>query len=197
MMMPKRRYLRYLRERWWVVLLCLAAAVSAMLAYETVRTPKYTSYAQIYMSGNLQLNVGNIFSEESLTYFGTQIELLKSSRLQGAAIQKVGITVPVGQKNPYRIDIVQPVKTSILQLQATGPDPAMTQHFLQVLMEEYLAYKKETRAKTSQDVLDSLQEELAKKAVDLQTEQDKWADFQKSNNVAVLEEDGRSAGAYL
>ena len=29
MMMPKRRYLSYLRERWWVVLLCLAVTISA------------------------------------------------------------------------------------------------------------------------------------------------------------------------
>jgi capsular exopolysaccharide synthesis family protein len=45
--------------------------------------------------------------------------------------------------------------------------------------------------------LDSLRDELAAKAVDLQSEQDKWADFQKSNNVAVLEEEGKSAGFYL
>ena len=68
---------------------------------------------------------------------------------------------------------------------------------MQQLTEAYLAFKKETRAKTSQDVLDSLNDQLTKKASDLQAEQDKWAEFQKSNNVAVLEEDGRSAGVYL
>ena len=197
MMVPKRRYLSYLRERWWVVLICLAVAISAMVALETVHTGRYTSFAQIYMSGNLQLNVGSLFSEESLTYFGTQIELLKSSRLQGAAFEKAGITVPPGQKNPYKVDIVQPLKTSILQLQATGPDPALTQRLLQNLIGEYLAYKKETRITTSQDVLDSLQDELTKKSADLQARQDKWAEFQKSNNVAVLTEDGKSAGLYL
>ena len=40
MMVPKRRYLSYLRERWWVVMLCLALLISATVAYETVRTPK-------------------------------------------------------------------------------------------------------------------------------------------------------------
>jgi capsular exopolysaccharide synthesis family protein len=197
MMMPKRRYFSYLRERWWVVLLCLAVAVTFTLAYETLRTGNYLSGAQIYLSDNVQLEGGNIFSEENLTYFGTQIELLKSAPLQGAAFEKAGIKLPPDGKNPYKIEVVQPMKTSILQLQATGPDPALTQRFLQLLLDGYLAYKRETHISTSQDVLDSLQDELARKATDLQNEQDRWADFQKSNNVAVLDEESKSAGLYL
>ena len=196
-MVPKRRYFSYLRERWWVVLLCLTAALVSALAYETLRPGNYSSFAQIYLTDNMQLGVGDLFSDESLTYFGTQIELLKSAPIQGAAFDKAGIKLLPGQKNPYKIEVVQPLKTSILQLQATGPDPALTQRYLQALIDGYLAYKKETRISTSQDVLDSLQDELANKAAELQAQQDKWADFQKSNNVAVLEEESRSAGLYL
>jgi capsular exopolysaccharide synthesis family protein len=197
LMVPKRRYFSYLRERWWVVLLCLAAALVSTLAYETLRPGNYSSFAQIYLTDNMQLGVGDLFSEESLTYFGTQIELLKSAPIQGAAFDKAGIKLLPGQKDPYKIDIIQPQKASILQLQATGPDPVLTQRFLQMLIDGYLAYKKETRISTSQDVLDSLQDELANKAAELQAQQDKWTDFQKSNNVAVLEEESRSSGLYL
>jgi polysaccharide biosynthesis transport protein len=197
MMVPKRRYLSYLRERWWVVLVCLTLMISATVAYETIRTGKFTSFSQIYLTDNVQLPTGDMFSEESMTYFGTQIELLKSAPLQNAAFDKAGITIPPGQKNPYKVDVVQPLKTSILQLQATGPDPDLTQRFLQDLVDGYLDYKKQTHISTSQDVLDSLQDELARKATDLQIVQDKWTDFQKSNNVAVLEEESKSAGLYL
>ena len=103
MMVPKRRYLSYLRERWWVVMLCLAVLISATVAYETVRTPKYTSFAEIYMSGNVQLNVGSFFSEEGQTYFGTQIELLKSAKLQGLAFEKAGIVIPPGEATPIKL----------------------------------------------------------------------------------------------
>lgn len=197
MMVPKRRYVSYLRERWWVVLLCLVFTISVTVGYETVRMPNYTSFAQIYLNDNQQIQIGELFSGEPLTYFGTQIELLKSAPLQSAAFDKAGIKLQPNQKNPYKVDIVQPLKTSILQLQATGPDPGLTQSFLQNLIEGYLAYKKETHISTSQDLLDSLQDELSRKATDLQAEQDKWADFQKSNNVAVLEEESKSAGMYL
>lgn len=197
MMVPKRRYLSYLRERWWVVLLCLVVMVSGAIVLETVHAEKYISVARIYMSGNLQVNLGSLFSEDYTTYFGTQIELLKSARLQSAAFEKAGIIIPLGKKNPYKVDVVQPMKTSILQIKTTGPDPDSTQRFLQALVNEYLAYKKVTRMTTSQDVLDSLQEGLAKKAADVQAEQEKWTGFQRSNNLAVLQEESRSDGLYL
>lgn len=197
MMVPKRRYVSYLRERWWVVLVCVALATAIIVAYETIRPDTYTSFAQLYTSGQVQLNVASIFDEESQTYFGTQIELLKSARLQGAALDKINFVPKPGQKNPVKLEVVQPMKTSILVLQATGSDPGLTQRFLQALIDEYLAYRKETRISTSEDLVLSLNDQLAKKEKDLQSEQEKLTEFEKTNDVAVLEEESRSAGLYL
>ncbi len=198
MMVPKRRYLSYLRERWWMVLLCLALAVILVVGYETVRTPQFNSIAQMYLVNSVRLDPAeNFFSDEDQTYFGTQVELLKSDPIQLGAMQKAGIQVPLGEINPYKIDVAQPLKTSILVLEATGPDPDVTQHYLQYLVDGYLAYKKATHISTSQDVLDSLRDELSSRAAELQAEEDRLADFQRSNNVAVLEEESKSAGEYL
>jgi polysaccharide biosynthesis transport protein len=196
-MIPKRQYLAYLRERWWVVVATVAVALGAVLAHETLRPESYSSYAQLYTSGEVQLNFASVFSEESQTYFGTQIELLKSARLQGAALDKIGYTPKPGEPVPVKLDVNQPMKTSILVLQATGRDPSVTQRFLQALIDEYLAYKKETRRSTSEDIVASLTDQLTQKERDLKSEQDKLAEFQRTNNVAVLEEEGKSAGLYL
>ena len=197
MMVPKRRYFSYLRERWWVVLLCLVFTITVTVGYETVRTPMFESFAQVYLVDSVHLDAASMFSDQNETYFGTQIELLKSPPLLGAAMQKAGIDIPLGQKNPYNIDVSVPMKTSILVLQARGPDPDLTQHYLQYLIDGFLSYKKQTHISSSQDVLDSLRDELAGKAADLQAEEDKLADFERSNNVAVLEEESKGAGQYL
>jgi capsular exopolysaccharide synthesis family protein len=195
---PKRRYLSYLRERWWVPVLCMTLTIGAAVTCETLRTEDYTSYAMLYLAGDTQINnVTSLLNEESLTYFGTQIELLKSPRLQRAAMDKAGIQAEPGKKPPIAFDVVQPLKTSILKLQATGLDPEKTRLYLDGLIDEYLAYKKETREATSSDIVMSLTGELAKREKALKEEQDNWATFQKTNNVAVLEEEGKSAGLYL
>jgi len=180
-----------------VVVLCFVLVIGAMLTYETLRLETYTSFAQLYLSGDVQLNTGIFLTEDTVNYYGTQIELLKSARLQGAAFDRVGITIPPGKKSPFQVDVFQPMKTSILVVRVTGPEPLAVQRLLQALLEEYLSYKKDTRKSTTEDLVSSLTAELAKREVDLKAEQDKWADFQRSNNMAVLEEQGKSAGLYL
>jgi capsular exopolysaccharide synthesis family protein len=196
-MASKRRYLTYLRERWWVVMNCLVLTIGGLLVYETLRPDSYTSYAQLYLTGNVQAAIPTLFSEESQNYFGTQIELLKSARLQGAAYQRINFQPKGDGKRGVDVEVVQPMNTSILNLRATGDDPQLTQRYLQALLDEYLNYKKETRISTSEDMVLSLAEELNNKEKELHAEQDKWAEFQKTNNVAVLEEEGKSAGLYL
>jgi capsular exopolysaccharide synthesis family protein len=196
-MVPKRRYASYLRERWWLVLLFVALCVGVVVTYETFRPESFTSFAQLHLAGDVQINTGTIFTEDAQNYYGTQVELLKSARLQSAAFEKAGITLKPGEKAPFKVDVYQPLKTSLLTVQVTGPDPALAQRFLKALVEEYLAYKKETRRSTSEDLVASLGTELSKREAELKSEQDKWVDFQKSNNVAVLEEEAKSAGMYL
>lgn len=180
-----------------MILVLVAFAVVAMISYETLRTETYTSFAQLYLSGDVQLNTGIYLTEDTVNYYGTQVELLKSARLQGAAFERAGITIPAGKRSPFKVEVFQPMKTSILVVQATGPDPVQVQKLLQSLVEEYLSYKKDTRKSTTEDLVSSLTAELAKRETELKAEQDKWADFQKSNNVAVLEEQAKSAGLYL
>lgn len=196
-MVPKRRYFSYLRERWWVVLITLSLALGAVFAYETFRPEKFTSYAQLYASGEVRLNIANVFDEEAQTYYGTQIELLKSARLTAAAYDRIGYTPPAGQKSAISVEVVQPMRTSILIVQATGADPDLTRRFLQALVDEYLDYKKTTRRTTADDLVKSLTDQLSGSETNLQSEQEKWTGFQRSNNVAVLEEDAKYAGTYL
>lgn len=196
-MAPKRRYFSYLRERWWVVLIFVSAALAGILCYETLRPQTYSSYAQLYTSGEVQLNVVNVFNEESQTYYGTQIELLRSARLQSIAFERIGYVSKPGEKPPVTLDVVEPMKTSILLLEATGSDPSLTQKFLQALIDAYLEYKKDTRRSSSDDIVLSLTDQVVAKDKELKQEQENWTQFQRSNNVAVLEEEAKSAGMSL
>lgn len=196
-MVPKRRYLSYLRERWWIVLTCVTVAVGAVLAYETLREPRFNAYAQLYLMEGVRLNVATLFSEDSQTFFGTEIELLKGSRLRRAALDKLGLISPNNKPPEFDLEVVRPLATSILQLRATGSEAAQTQSFLQTLIDEYLDFKKQTRQTTTADLITSLSEQLGKQEEALKAEQEKWVAFQKTNSLAVLQEESKSAGLYL
>ena len=184
-MVPKRRYLSYLRERWWVVMVIVALTVSGVVTYETVRKESFVSTAQLYAAGEVQLSMGSILSEDQANYFGTQVELFKTPRIQADAFSRAGIVLEPGQANPYKVDVVRPMSTAILQLRATGPDAESVQRYLEAVINAYLDYKKETRRTTSEDLMESLTREVAKRDAELKAGLEKLAQFQKSNNVAV------------
>jgi Mrp family chromosome partitioning ATPase len=100
-------------------------------------------------------------------------------------------------KSPIDLVVVRPMGTSIFQLRATGTDPALTQAFLQALIDKYLAFKRDTRVATAEDLVASLNDQLTKREDELKTEQEKWLEFQKTNAMAVLEEEAKSSGIYL
>jgi capsular exopolysaccharide synthesis family protein len=193
-MVPKRRYLSFLRERWWVVLIGLALSVGGVVVFETVRTERFDSHAQLYVTTGVQVGPG-LFGDPKED-FATQIELLKGSRLRGAALTALGER-GARLQTPIDIDVVRPMGTSILRLRATGADPALAQAFLQALIDSYLAFKKETRVSTTEDLVTTLNEQLTRREEELKAEQEKWVDFQRTNTLAVLEEEARGASLYL
>ena len=147
-MVPKRRYLSYLRERWWLVLTCMVVAVSAVITYETVRDEAFISYAQLYLTlaPPLGMNVTAGIRDD----FATRIELLKGSKLRRAALDGLG---PKAMRlNPQiKVEVFRPMGTSLLVLSVTAPDGVVAQEFMKALIEEYLAFKRDTRLSTAQD----------------------------------------------
>jgi Mrp family chromosome partitioning ATPase len=64
-------------------------------------------------------------------------------------------------------------------------------------MDDFLAYKKEVRSATSGDTYTSVSEQITRQQADLKAAQDKLTNYQRDNNVAVLEEQAKAASAYL
>ncbi len=195
LIVPKRRYLSYLRNRWWVVVVCIALAVGAILTYETVRQETYVSSAQLYLTLGPQLGT-SIFAEPK-DDFATQIELLKGNHLRKAALDKMDPESLTLVKGKLNVDVYRPQATSILQIRVTTGDAGVSQKFLQALIDEYLDFKRQTRLSTTEDVLATLKEDLLNHEAILKSKQEEWAEFQKTNNVSLIQEEARTQSAYL
>jgi capsular exopolysaccharide synthesis family protein len=98
---------------------------------------------------------------------------------------------------PFALKVTESSKTSLLELRATGREPASTRAFLNCLIEEYFVFKKETREKASDRTMVSVTTEVRQLAEELKTQQERLHAFQSSNNVVFLQEQGNSAGSYL
>src|SRR6267378_6243272 len=111
------RYKSLLLRRWWIPVLtiCLGLFVEAFLIYQT--PPQFQSTSKMMMAGKLNIAQGAVYSEDSVNFYGTQIQLMQSAEVKRSAEALVRSTHPEMQPVRVEITVVQKPRTSIFDLQ--------------------------------------------------------------------------------
>jgi capsular exopolysaccharide synthesis family protein len=197
------KFLTSLRRFWWVPALTLTLAVTAAVVHFFVMPPIFYSTGRMWETEKLQLPGGAAFTENAQNNLGTQSDLLRSERLRQLALARLqsdGLTIPKdsdGEPLEADIRVLQSAKSSVFAVEVTSAHPGFTPVFLDALMNEYIEYKRNVRKIVSGGTLASISEQVLRLERDLKADQDALNDFQRTNNLGVLEEEGLVAGNYL
>jgi succinoglycan biosynthesis transport protein ExoP len=191
------RYKSLLLRRWWIPVLtiCLGLFVEAFLIYQT--PPSYQSTSKMMLAGKMNIAQGAIYSEDSVNFYGTQIQLMQSAEVRHSAESLVRSAHPELQPVPVEIFVIQKPRTSIFDLNAVGSAPEYTQAFLNAVMQKYLDFKRGMREDRGHEVTTGITEQLIQVEKDLRNSEDEMLEFQKQNNIGFIQEDSTSAAAYL
>jgi polysaccharide biosynthesis transport protein len=191
------RYKALLLRRWWIPVLtiCLGLFVEAFLIYQM--PPSYQSNSKMMLAGKLNIAQGAVYSEDSVNFYGTQIQLMQSAEVKHSAESVVRSTHPEIQPVPVEIIVIQKPRTSIFDLQAIGSAPDYTQAYLNAVMQKYLDFKKGMREDRGHEITTGITEQLIQVEKDLRNGEDEMLEFQKQNNIGFIQEEGNSAAAYL
>jgi polysaccharide biosynthesis transport protein len=200
------RWWLLLRRHWWLLALIWAAVPGAMFLYTYQTGPVYESQARMWVTGKINVSENWGYTEQLVDFLGTQAALLSSPAIQSLALARMhgqsrsGAAPPGdGAPNPlpFRVSVKQGSQSSTLDLKATGRNPAGTRKFLNCLMQAYLDFKMESSDKASGQAAASLNTEGAQLKSQLADAQAQLQDFQASNNVVFLQQQGSSAQSYL
>ena len=203
---PIRRYLVFLLRKWWIILLSVLFFGGLAAAYVAWWPQSYMAAAHMWAAGRmgLQIREGMIAPEDNQTYAGTQIELLQSGMMLSRAYRKVHDTLhidfPTNSDGNLELPVVkagQLPKSAVLQLTAKGFSETSVVAFLNAVIDEYLAYKREIRSASSSDTYTLVSEQTLKQEAELKAEQEKLTAFMRENNVAVLQNEAVGASTYL
>lgn len=192
-----RRIVLFLRRKWWIPALVMLLSVAGQAAWVLTQPESNTAVSRMWVGGKVRLQESSLFSEEWQNFFGTQTELMQSEKIRRRVLQQMKGRAAEGGMAPIRIEVSQPRKTTIFNLTAVGPDPAYLETYLNTAMDEYLKYRREVRASSSDDTVASLAEQLEKVEREIKTENDQLTDIQRTNNITVLQEMSVSAGNQL
>src|SRR5712692_7557293 len=191
------RYKALLLRRWWIPVLtiCLGLFVEAFLIYQM--PPSYLSTSKMMLAGKLNIAQGAVYSEDSVNFYGTQIQLMQSAEVKHSAESVVRSTHPEIQPVPVEIIVLQKPRTSIFDLQAIGSAPDYTQAYLNAVMQKYLDFKRGMREDRGHEITTGITEQLIQVEKDLRNGEDEMLEFQKQNNIGFIQEQGNSAAQYL
>jgi len=191
------RYRSLFLRRWWIPVLtiCLGLFVEAFLIYQT--PPSFASTSKMILAGKLNISQGAVYSEDTVNFYGTQIQLMQSAEVKRDAEALIRSTHPEMPPVHVELTIVQKPRTSIFELTAIGSTPEYTQAYLDAVMQKYLDFKKGRREEQGHTVISGITEQLIQTEKDLRTAEDEMLDFQKQNNIGFIQEEGNSAAAYL
>ncbi|MGH8095311.1 MAG: GumC family protein [Chthoniobacterales bacterium] len=191
------RYRALLLRRWWIPLLtiCLGLFIGAWMIFQAPNA--FLSTSKMMVAGKLNLAQNAVYSEDTNNFYGTQIQLMESDEVRTGAEALVRATHPELQPVKIALAVTQRPRTSIFELEAIGTSADYTQAYLNAVMQKYLDVKKGMRADEGSHVTTAITEQLVQVEKDLRNGEDEMLEFQKENNIGLLQGEGNSAAAYL
>ncbi len=191
------RYKALLLRRWWIPVLtiCLGLFVGAWMIYQAPNA--FLSTSKMMVAGKLNLSQNAVYSEDTNNFYGTQIQLMQSEEVHQGAEAIVRATHPELPPSKVEITVTQRPRTSIFELEAVGVTPDYTQAYLNAAMQKYLNVKKGMRADEGSHVTTAITEQLIQVEKDLRNGEDEMLEYQKDNNIGLIQGEGNSAAAYL
>jgi capsular exopolysaccharide synthesis family protein len=192
------RYQRLVLTYWWVILAALALALGVQWWLIQRLPPAFESSGQMIVNVKLSIPSENTYSEELANFYGTQVALMQSDSVNHRVNLRLRSADPGWHPERVRIQVLLEPKTSIFNLAAVGGEPRYTQAYLEAVMEEFINLKRDLLVNASTAARSNLQDELTQLAVKLDISKQDYLNYQSSNSIVFLQEDGvNSAAAYL
>ncbi|MHC1765416.1 MAG: polysaccharide biosynthesis tyrosine autokinase [Verrucomicrobiia bacterium] len=198
------RMLAFLRRFWWVPVLTTLLGTAAGIAYLFRLPPTYVSVGQMWETEKLRLSEAAAFTEDAQTYYGTQMQLVQSPRMSRLALESL---LAAGTNNVPRdkdglplkvsVSVKQQPKSAVFYLEASSANPVYARAYLNSLMAAFQTYRRSIRESQAGTTWSSISDQVKRLEGDLKGDQAALADFQKTNNLAILQEEGTISGGYL
>jgi succinoglycan biosynthesis transport protein ExoP len=182
----------------WLILLAVAAALTAGFIYISKATPIYTSTSRLYV----EQSGPKIISEteegvmtRSKNYLYTQAELLKSTSILAAALEAPGIRQMktfAGLDNAIAylkksLNAEVGKKDDIINVSFDSSYPAEAAQIVNQVVDSYITYHATQKRSTAAEVLKIIQAEKAKRDKELAAKRKALLDFKLANESLALE----------
>jgi Mrp family chromosome partitioning ATPase/uncharacterized protein involved in exopolysaccharide biosynthesis len=144
----------------------------------------------------MNFSEGNPVANDFMSVLGTQLEILTSEELRERAMIKLRLEQPGATIRPELSARLLP-RTTIFDLTSTSGTPAHVQRYLDLIMEEYIAMRREQRLFSSRSVMDQISSEIARLEKILNEQESELFRFKQQRNIVFWEQQSSTAARFL
>lgn len=195
------RYKTLVLAKSWILLVAVGLAVGVQYFLTLHAPPVFSSEGRMIVSIKLSIPDAQAYTEELDNFYGTQIALMKSDSVKEQVLNRLEAMHATNDAlipSPVNISATISPKTSIFNLQATGTNSDYTQAYLEATMEEYISLKHALIENAANATKSGMQSEIDQTGQQLHQSQQDLLDYQASNSVVFLQQDGgNNAADYL
>jgi len=182
------KYRNLLAKRWWILAVCLALSVLIGGVRAYLQHDQYLAIGSMMVSPRVNVALTDVYNEELFSFYSTQAQLMESRQVKEAVYSKMlsfEKTLPI-PANPH-LNVSRKRDTSIFALSVTSASAEYSERYLELIMKEFIAFKKRLRTQTSESTMSSLLRETERLGQELRKAEAELFEFQKNNNIAYLE----------
>src|SRR5215510_1222482 len=102
-----QRFFRFLKRKWWILVLTVLLALAAEWAYNRFSPPSATVAARMLVGGKVKIPEGGLYAEEWQNFFGTQVELMQSEKIRRRTLDRLERLRQNQNASPIRLEVSQ------------------------------------------------------------------------------------------
>ncbi len=138
--MDLKQYLRVLRERWWIVVLCTLVAVGTAAASAWTQTPEYAAHVKLFVATSDGTDAaaalqGGLFGQQRVKSYA---DIVSSNRVVEAVRKELGLKESSGEV-ASEISASAPLDTVLVNVTVTDVDPVRARDIANAVATQFAA----------------------------------------------------------
>jgi capsular exopolysaccharide synthesis family protein len=183
-----KEYVAILLKRKWLILVCFLLSMAGTTAFLFTRQPIYRANAKLLVTttGSM-LPVADVTREDEYRFYATQVDIMLSQPMLKRVQQRMKKTADEVRENLVDLQVAPVRGSSIILVTVDSPSTDFAKEFTSALCEEYLRFREEQRAESSESALLMLTREINRLSQELKAANERMLAYAKEHNMMLLE----------